>query len=186
MGLSEPPGPFTLPLVDKSQAVIRPTRMEDAASLCAAIRSVAAEQWFLATVDGFSLSETRAYLQVAIEASFPHLVAVGDTGVVGSCDIRPHPGKGFTHVGRLGMFVLARYRGGGVGRRLLTAALQSAKTSGLEKVELEVFADNLAAIHLYETHGFFREGVRQRTRKWRDRYQDLLLMGRWLGADSPV
>jgi len=44
------------------QVQIRPSRESDAASLCDAVKAVAAEKWHLATVDGFSLEQTREFL----------------------------------------------------------------------------------------------------------------------------
>lgn len=47
---------------------------------------------------------------------------------------------------------------------------------GLEKVELEVYSDNIAAIRLYERHGFKPEGVKKHARKFEGKYQDIQLM----------
>lgn len=159
---------------------IRRSRLEDAASFSEAITAVAAEESYLASVDGFSIDEARAYLQTAVTGAVHQVVAVDDDKVVGACDITPLQSKGFTHIGRLGMFVRREWRGQGIGKRLLTACLAAAKAGGLEKVELQVFADNLTAIRLYESAGFRREGLKARGRKWRDRYQDVALMARWL------
>ncbi|HEV7614136.1 MAG TPA: GNAT family N-acetyltransferase [Steroidobacteraceae bacterium] len=68
----------------------------------------------------------------------------------------------------------------GIGRRLLEACLALAKNADIEKVELEVFSDNIAAVRLYESFGFSHEGVRVRGRKLDDRYQDVVLMALWI------
>jgi RimJ/RimL family protein N-acetyltransferase len=62
----------------------------------------------------------------------------------------------------------------------LTACLSLARNAGIEKVELEVFADNLGAVGLYQSLGFIEEGVRIRGRKLDGRYQDVKLMALWL------
>lgn len=165
---------------------IRRSRLEDAASFSEAVTSVAAEEWYLASVDGFTLDQTRAYLQTVVSGAVHQVVAVDGPKVVGACDIRPLESKGFTHVGRLGMFVRREWRGQGIGKQLLTACLSLAKEGGLERIELQVFADNTAAIRLYESAGFQREGLKARGRKWRDRYQDVALMALWLGPDHPA
>jgi RimJ/RimL family protein N-acetyltransferase len=63
---------------------------------------------------------------------------------------------------------------------LLSACLAHAKNAGIEKVELEVFSDNLRAITMYESFGFSREGVKVRGRKLDERYQDVVLMALWI------
>jgi RimJ/RimL family protein N-acetyltransferase len=159
---------------------IRPTRASDAASFCEAVNAVAAERAFLATVDGFSPAQTRAFVDEIISASLPQVMAVMNDQVVGFCDILPNPSKGFTHVGRLGMGVRAEWRRQGIGRRLLDACLSLARDAGIEKVELEVFTDNVGATRLYQSLGFIEEGVRIRGRKLDGRYQDVRHMALWL------
>jgi ribosomal protein S18 acetylase RimI-like enzyme len=161
------------------RVLIRPGRESDAASVRAAIKAVAAEKWHLATLDGFSLEQTRTFLKRVVEGALPQVMAVADEEVIGFCDILPGTADGFTHVGRLGMGVQAEWRRQGIGRRLLDACLPLARGAGIEKVELEVFADNLAAIRLYESFGFKDEGIRVRGRKLEGRYQDVRLMALW-------
>jgi ribosomal protein S18 acetylase RimI-like enzyme len=162
------------------QVQIRPSRESDAASGCDAVNAVAAEKWYLATVDGFSLEQTRAFLKRVVSGSLPQVVAVLEDEVVGFCDILPNTAKGFTHIGRLGMGVRFEWRRQGIGRRMLVACLDLARDAGLEKVELEVFSDNVAAIGLYDSLGFSQEGMKVRGRKLEDRYQDVTLMALWL------
>jgi ribosomal protein S18 acetylase RimI-like enzyme len=54
-------------------------------------------------------------------------------------------------VGRLGMGVRSECRRQGIGRRLLDACLSLARNTAIEKVELEVFSDNIVAVRLYGT-----------------------------------
>jgi putative acetyltransferase len=49
---------------------------------------------------------------------------------------------------------------------------------GLKRVELDVIVDNEAAIHLYESLGFAREGVRRSAMFRGGMFVDLLMMGR--------
>jgi ribosomal protein S18 acetylase RimI-like enzyme len=162
-----------------SQLHIRPARESDAASANDAVNEIAAEKWYLATVDGFSEEQTRAFLKQVVDGNLPQVLAVVQDQVVGFCDVIPHTAKGFTHVGRLGMGVRSQWRRQGVGHRLLEACLALARSTGIEKVELEVFADNVVAVHLYESFGFVHEGLKVRGRKLENRYQDLKLMALW-------
>jgi ribosomal protein S18 acetylase RimI-like enzyme len=162
------------------QVEIRPVHESDAESLREAVKAIAAEKWYLATVDGFSLEETRSFLKRIVEGNLPQVTAVAGDKVVGFCDILPNSAAGFTHVARLGMGVSSEWRRRGIGRRLLHACLALAKNAGIEKVELEVFSDNIGAMSMYESFGFSREGVKLRGRKLDDRYQDVVLMALWI------
>jgi len=63
---------------------------------------------------------------------------------------------------------------------MLEACLSLARSAAIEKVELEVFADNVAAVRLYESLGFGEERLKVRGRKLEGRYQDVKLMALWL------
>lgn len=57
--------------------------------------------------------------------------------------------------------VLPPWRRGGVGHRLLDAALAASAAAGAEAMFLEAAADNTAALALYEKRGFQRVGLRR-------------------------
>lgn len=72
--------------------------------------------------------------------------------------VEQHPRR--RHVASLGMAVHDDFQGRGVGSALLAACLDLAdRWLDLRRVELEVYADNAPAIHLYEKFGFAREGL---------------------------
>ena len=48
---------------------------------------------------------------------------------------------------------------------------------------MSVFQDNEVARRLYERVGFTTEGVLKRYVRWHGRYEDLVVMGLWLGSD---
>ena len=54
------------------------------------------------------------------------------------------------------------WRGRRVGSALVAAAIDGARSHGLDKLCLEVFAHNMAAITLYRKSGFLEEGRRTR------------------------
>jgi ribosomal protein S18 acetylase RimI-like enzyme len=166
--------------VNGSNIEIRSARESDAEAIRAALAAVAAEKRYIATVTGFSLDETRAFLRHIVEGNLPQVTALAGDTVVGFCDILPNAAVGFTHVARLGMAVRSEWRRQGIGRQLLEACLARAKQAGIEKVELEVYSDNLGAVRLYESFGFAREGVKLRGRKLDERYQDVVLMALWI------
>lgn len=100
--------------------------------------------------------------------------------MIGWCDVIPKSEEGMRHVGVLGMGIVGEHRSGGIGTRLLKKTLEEAAAFGLEKVELEVFASNEAAVRLYIRSGFSTEGKRVRARKLDGSYDDILLMGLFL------
>ncbi|MDA8193599.1 MAG: GNAT family N-acetyltransferase [Thermaerobacter sp.] len=85
------------------------------------------------------------------------------------------------HAIEFGMSVAQEHRGHGVGGALLEAGLAwAASTELVSRVELQVYRENAAAIHLYQKHGFEHEGCRRRAFYQNGRYYDALLMARLL------
>jgi ribosomal protein S18 acetylase RimI-like enzyme len=86
------------------------------------------------------------------------------------------------HVAKLEIMVGRQHRGQGVGRALLTAALDWAEANpAVEKMGLSVFATNDRAIALYEAHGFEIEGRREREYRMADgSYRADILMYRYV------
>jgi RimJ/RimL family protein N-acetyltransferase len=88
--------------------------------------------------------------------------------------------KAVQHVATLGMSVKQAWRGKGVGRELMTAALEWAPTAGIKRVEIYVYARNAPAIALYEKFGFATEGRRKAFIREGDAYLDDLVMAKLL------
>lgn len=163
-----------------SAVEIRPVQRGDLEGLNRAINIICEERKYLASVDGFSLAEHRQFLDNILKTGIPQVVALVQSKLVGWCDIIPYPEMGFTHVGRLGIAILPEYRGQGIGYQLISACLDWARRIKLEKVELQVYADNLAAITLYQKFNFVQEGLKKKGRKLDDQYQDIVLMAVYL------
>lgn len=84
------------------------------------------------------------------------LVAVSD-GVAGYIGVQEICGEAYiTNVA-----VFDKYRKLGIGRALLRAACDGAKSRGCEFITLEVRESNLAAISLYDSEGFKIAGIRK-------------------------
>jgi ribosomal protein S18 acetylase RimI-like enzyme len=147
-----------------------------------ALGVVARERKYLALTDAPPLAVMAAFSAMLARNGAPQLVALDGKQVIGWADLRPHDEGLARHVGVLGMGLLPDYRGRGIGRRLLDELL---RRSPFERVELSVFADNTAAIALYEKAGFVRECVKRRAVKL-DGYKDLVLMAVSATATSPA
>lgn len=106
------------------------------------------------------------------------LVAEADGHVVGFARMDVFGGRQ-RHVGTVNVNVHDGYQGRGIGRRLMETLLELADDYlALTRVQLEVWADNERAIHLYETLGFEPEGRRRKAVLRRGEYVDVLIMGR--------
>lgn len=121
--------------------------------------SVARERRYLSLLQAPSLEETRKFALSSIASGNVNLVALDGGEVVGWCDIRRHFFPSHAHRGSLGMGLLPGFRGQGLGRRLIEAAIAAARAAGMVRIEFGVHADNAQAIRLYERVGFVREGV---------------------------
>lgn len=109
-----------------------------------------------------------------------NFVAVLDDGtVIGCAGLTVCSNPRMRHVGAVGLFVHADYQGRGVGTTLMETLLDLADHwLMLVRVELEVYADNERAIHLYEKLGFEQEGLLRMTTVRNGRYVDEYKMAR--------
>lgn len=155
---------------------ITPIREEHAAGFHAALDAVARERLYLKLVAAPPLDAVRASVLEAMARGVARYVALCDGKVIGWCDISPDPHEGFRHSGELGMGVIKAFRKQGAGSRLLRATLARAREIGLQRVELEVFASNADAIHLYAKEGFLVEGVKKHARRIDGYADDIIIM----------
>ncbi|MDO5658052.1 MAG: GNAT family N-acetyltransferase [Paracoccus sp. (in: a-proteobacteria)] len=107
------------------------------------------------------------------------IVAVAGDRIVGEAGLNGNPNPRRAHVGELGMAVRDDFRRRGVGDAMLSALIVQARDwLGLRKLQLEVYADNAAAIALYEKHGFETEGLLRADALREGVFVDTLVMGR--------
>lgn len=86
------------------------------------------------------------------------MVAENAGQIIGHAALKMYAGRR-KHVGDVGIAVDESYQGLGVGTKLMEAILDLADNwYNLKRVELQVYADNAGAIHLYEKLGFQIEG----------------------------
>ena len=106
------------------------------------------------------------------------LLAVVNDRVVGTAGIdRIGRREKVRHRAQFGISVEKAFWGQGIGRALTEACVECAKAAGYTQLELEVVADNKAAMALYERVGFVEygrnpKGFRSRQTGW----QELVLM----------
>jgi diaminopimelate decarboxylase len=165
--------------------VIRPATPEDAEGALDLYRRVAAEGRFIRTerVSG-TVRDLRRRLRRAWTPQGAILVATVGDEVVGSLDIRREEHPVTRHVATFGMHVAPDRRRKGIGAALVTEATRWAREMEVEKLELSVYPDNVAAVSLYRRFGFVPEGRLLRHSKKSHGYEDEILMGMWLGAQA--
>ncbi len=162
----------------RPSVIIVPIAKEHVAGFRECIDAVSRERRYLAFLEARPLPVIRKFVLDNIRAGNPAFVAVKDGRVVGWCDICRMDRPVYLHVGVLGMGILKEFRGQGLGRRLILAALQRAREVGIERVELTVYVSNKRAIRLYESVGFICEGVKRKGRKLDDVYENVLMMAK--------
>jgi L-phenylalanine/L-methionine N-acetyltransferase len=125
-----------------------------------------------------TLVETQERLRNARDGVY-RLVAEVDELVVAAGGLHLVRTARRRHVGEIGMMVHDDYQGRGVGTTLLAGMLDLADNwLNLHRIELEVYVDNAAGIHLYKSHGFVIEGTRADYAFRNGRYVDAYVMGR--------
>jgi L-phenylalanine/L-methionine N-acetyltransferase len=164
---------------------IRPVRPEDAPDLyeIAMQPAVARSMLFVPSME-FSETKRRVNLE---DVHRHYLAAVVDDQVVGAVILTQHANPRLAHGGRVGLMVHEAFWGQGIGTQLVEASLDIADHwLGLKRVELGVFTDNSAAIHMYEKLGFQREGVKRRSAFGGGQWQDEMMMARLRDVPEPT
>lgn len=157
-------GPYTEWNRDDCSIVIRNAEITDAEDLCHYMHAISQETDFLVREPEEAMiteEKERAFLEYisSDERSVMLVVTVNDK-VIGSGSVS---GKGsysrISHRCDISIALLKEYCGKGIGKLLFEHLEKAASTLGFEQMELEVIADNLPAIHLYESCGFKKTGT---------------------------
>lgn len=166
----------------KLQYIIRPAVPADAAAIIGYMRAIADEP-----NNGISYSSA-ADFQYTVEEEAElirrnnnaenarFIVAVADGQIIGvvSC---AGGSRGYYGTLRLGITVHKDWRNRGVGTAMLRYLIEWCRQNPVvHRLELDVYTDNLRAIHVYEKLGFVREGVRRQAFWKEGDYKDLLFM----------
>jgi RimJ/RimL family protein N-acetyltransferase len=162
-----------------TEIIIREITAADAEALQAYVSALVAEDLGTITLRvAPTVEQEREFIarNAAAERAFV-LIAVEGERVVGMLDLQAGVREHERHAARFGMSVAQDWRGKGVGRRLLEAAIARTKEwPGLCRIELEALPHNTAAIRLYESLGFEIEARKAKAVNVRGQPEDLLLM----------
>ncbi|SPE36154.1 Acetyltransferase, ribosomal protein N-acetylase [Burkholderiales bacterium] len=155
---------------------VLPVELRHIESFGDCVGEVARERRYLAIVEAFPAEQNALWVAANRARGNPLYVALDDERVIGWCEIRRETLPGREHSGTLGIGVRAHYRGAGLGRRLIDAALDAAWQRGFARIELWVRSPNARAIRLYEKVGFVEEGRRRDAVRLDGASEDELLM----------
>ena len=104
--------------------------------------------------------------------------------LLGVAGFRVQSGPKHGHKGLLwGMYVRPSARQSGVGRKLVEAVFEHARST-VELIQLVVISDNQPARRLYASLGFEEYGLERHAAKYRGKYHDDVLMAKTLVIDS--
>jgi len=143
---------------------VRPAEPGDAGELVELALAVGSEPegWLVTNGTWRSVSDERRYVRaIRRSKAAAVLVAQSPEGIVGRLSLSRDPHPASRHVADLGLMVAVGWRRRGVGRALMLGAEEWAREVGIRKLELHVLPYNEAAIGLYESLGYAREGVRR-------------------------
>jgi RimJ/RimL family protein N-acetyltransferase len=158
---------------------IREATLEDAVAMAEHMNSVGEEN--LDTINPrqpLTVEQERKFIQEALDnpRAF-YLIALAGERVVGMMDIQAGKKAHEMHAGTLGISIAKDWRGRGLGRRMMLAAIAKAKSwDGFCRIELDVVPWNPNAIALYESLGFVREAVKRKAVNLRGTPEDEIQM----------
>ncbi|GCF10821.1 GNAT family N-acetyltransferase [Dictyobacter arantiisoli] len=169
-------------LKNQQPLIVRHAEPGDAEQLLAYFEQIANESENIGFGPGefeLSVEEERNYLQqIAATTDSCYLIAEVAGNIAGVLTFSPGKRQRTRHAGEFGITVIQKYWNLGLGNHLLTTFLAWARQTGtLRKINLRVRTDNLAAIHLYQKHGFLQEGIITRDMYLHDTFIDAYLMG---------
>jgi phosphinothricin acetyltransferase len=106
-----------------------------------------------------TLEDRETWWRARLAQSYPVIVAVDDTGVLGYpsfSDFRPWPGYRLTVEGTI--HIREGVRGQGIGTRLLDELVARARALGKHVMVAGVDSENAASLHFLTSHGFVPAG----------------------------
>jgi RimJ/RimL family protein N-acetyltransferase len=169
----------------ESKIIIRKGVAGDARQIIQHTKTVLQENPFVmgTAIEEFSVSveEEREWINSHDEKGLL-LVAEAEGQIIGLLNFKRSSHKKFSQNGTFSMSIQEKYTNNGIGSLLLNGLLKWAKKDHkVEKIYLEVFANNDRAIHLYQKLGFLEEGRKKNhVKQGTAEYVDEIIMSQFV------
>lgn len=151
--------PHYVTLKDGRAALIRSAEPADAEGLIAHVNDVGAERIHIMTETlAKTVDEENELIRRLDHRRTLFLVATVDRQLIASADIERGRQAKNAHTASLGISIRKGFRRLGLGKAMMEDLLRWARSEGVRKVTLGVFATNGPAIALYRGLGFAEEG----------------------------
>jgi len=184
-------------LASGKKVTLRVLRWEDLDGLLMFINSLVEEKQRdkkSTLYTGFDRKVTReeevewlAQTLVAIEGqSVINVVADIDGKIIANGDVTRGRYNDTHHHGHLGLTMISKYRGQGIGRKMIETLVRESGRAGLRSLDTEFLAENETARRAYEKAGFKQAGIIPHKVFRNGRYFDGVVMARELSWDSVV
>ncbi len=160
--------------------IIRPAQISDAERVLAFLQEFRAEglETVLQHPHLPNIEEEEAFIARLDGITGIMLIALKDERVVGCLTAEVASHSQLRHACEFGMGVLKGQRAGGIGTALMEPLIEWARSAGLRRIQLSVFARNAGAIRLYHRLGFAVETTKKGAIRIGDQYEDLVEMAR--------
>lgn len=164
---------------------IRPVALDDAEGVLEVLNSVIQERKHSSFDKALTVEEERQFI-ASLGGRSDLFVAELNGYIVGFQSIEPFAAytSAMDHVGIMGTFVHADFRGQGIGRQLAEASFKFAQEKGYEKAVIYVRASNRAAQEFYKKLGFVPRGTLEKQVKIDGEYDDEVFMETFLEVEE--
>ncbi|MCY3410890.1 MAG: GNAT family N-acetyltransferase [Candidatus Heimdallarchaeota archaeon] len=166
---------------DNLELIIRPAEIKDAAIILDYVNIISGESENITFGPGeftMTVEQEKAFIQRTSETSNnTFIVGYINNELVAIADVHAGQRPRIRHSGELGISVRKKYWRHGIGREMMQYLIKWASEMGLRKLNLRVREDNLGAIALYKSLGFYEQGKITREFYIRDEFISSLHMG---------
>jgi L-amino acid N-acyltransferase YncA len=163
--------------------MIRDVRIEDAQAIVNIFNPIIKTERLTVLDKPLTVEMEREFIRSFPERGIFH-VAEGniDNKILGFQVVEPFGTYShmFDHVAIIGTYVNLSLRGKGIGKRLSKAAFRAAKNKGFEKFFTYIRAGNQEALAFYHHLGFRIVGTARRQVKCKDKYEDEVIVEKFL------